>query len=165
MKKTLSFLSLIAALLASLVGAGSCSNESRPIVYEYQPVSLEGWNKTDTISVSLPEISQTGMYQGAVGVRTNARYPYQNLWVGVTYCLQNPDTVFRDTVCCQVVHDSDFDKNGIGLFLSENSLPKHEFRSGQTGIIKIFHIMRREEIPGVDHVGICIQDVRHIQEP
>ncbi len=165
MRKTLSFLSVITALLASVVGAGSCSNESRPLIYEYHPVSLDGWNKTDTITVSLPEFSQTGIYRGTIGVRTNARYPYQNLWIGVAYCLQNPDTVFRDTVCCRVVHDSDFDKNGIGLFLSESSLPERELYSGQTGVIKIFHVMRREEVPGVDHVGICIQDVRHMQKP
>lgn len=165
MRKTLSFLSVITALLASVVGAGSCSNESRPLIYEYHPVSLDGWNKTDTITVSLPEFSQTGIYRGTIGVRTNARYPYQSLWIGVAYCLQNPDTVFRDTVCCRVVHDSDFDKNGIGLFLSESSLPERELYSGQTGVIKIFHVMRREEVPGVDHVGICIQDVRHMQKP
>lgn len=165
MRKTLSFLSVITALLVSVVGAGSCSNESRPLIYEYHPVSLDGWNKTDTITVSLPEFSQTGIYRGTIGVRTNARYPYQNLWIGVAYCLQNPDTVFRDTVCCRVVHDSDFDKNGIGLFLSESSLPERELYSGQTGVIKIFHVMRREEVPGVDHVGICIQDVRHMQKP
>lgn len=159
MKKTLNILTGFCALLASLVGAGSCCNEPSILVYEYSPVSFDGWNKTDTLLFSLPEVTQAGVYQGKVGVRTNACYPYQKIWIGVCQTLHQPDTVFLDTVCCEIVPCSDLDKNGIGLFLSECPLPEHTYQAGQTGTVKVFHILRREEVPGVGQVGLQIQAV------
>lgn len=144
-------------LLASLAGASSCGREPSTLLYEYRPVSFEGWSKTDTVVMALPEVTQTGVFQTQVGVRTNARYPYRNIWLGVCQVLHNPDTVLLDTVSCPVGLRSDLGKNGIGLFLSEGSLPDRVYQAGQTGTIKIFHILRREEIPGVGQVGLHIQ--------
>lgn len=157
MRETLNTLYGICILLASLIGASSCSNDSGTLIYEYRPVSFEGWNKTDTIVFALPEITQAGLFQGKIGVRTNARYPYQKIWIGVCQQLHHPDTIFLDTVSCEIASRSDMSKNGIGLFLSECTLPEHVYQAGQTGEIKVFHILRREEIPGVGQVGLHIR--------
>lgn len=161
MRKKLKICTGLCALLASLMGAGSCSNDPSALVYEYHPVSFEGWNKTDTITISLPEVIQTGLYQGKVGVRTNTRYPYSKIWLGVCQVLHHPDTVLLDTVSCPVLSRSDRGKNGIGLFLSECFLPDYKYQAGQTGVIKIFHIMRREELPGVGEVGLHIHSAQN----
>lgn len=157
MKKTLNILYGIFILLASLTGASSCSSNSETLIYEYRPVSFDGWSKTDTIVFTLPEIEQGGLYLGQIGVRTNARYPYQKVWIGVCQKLHHPDTLFLDTVFCEIASRSDLDKNGIGLFLSEGTLPDHVYHPGQTGEIKVFHILRREEVPGICQVGLHIQ--------
>lgn len=160
MRKKIKIWTGICALLASLVGAGSCCNDPSALVYEYHPVSFDGWNKTDTVTITLPEVTQGGFYQGKIGVRTNASYPYPRIWMGVCQVLHHPDTVLLDTVSCRIVSRSDGGKNGIGLFLSECFLPDCEYQAGQSGIIKIFHIMRREELPGVGEVGLHIQSAQ-----
>lgn len=147
----------IGALLATLVGASSCSSEPSSWVYEYHPVPIENWSKTDTVVIDLPEIGQTGLCRTQVGVRTNINFPYRNIWLGVCQTLHHPDTVFLDTVACPVMLRSDLGKNGISLFLTEATLPERVYQAGQSGIIKIFHILRREEVPGVCQVGIQIQ--------
>lgn len=157
MSRKLYSITVFGALLASLLGAGSCGKEPSAWVYEYHPVSLEGWSKTDTVVINLPEISRTSLCQARVGVRTNTTYPYRNIWLGVCQTLHHPDTVFLDTVACPVMLSSDLGKNGIGLFLTEDSLPERVYQAGQSGTIKIFHILRREEVPGVCQVGIQIQ--------
>lgn len=160
MKKKLNSITVVGALLASL-GAGSCSNEPSALVYEYQPVSFEGWSKTDTVVIELPEVAQTGWCRAQVGVRTNTAYPYRNIWLGVCQTLHHPDTVFLDTVTCPVMLDSDLGKNGISLFLTECDLPERLYQAGQSGTIRIFHILRREEVPGVGQVGIEIKPTEH----
>lgn len=161
MNRKLYSITVIGVLLASFLGAGSCNNKPSSWVYEYHPVSLEGWNKTDTVVINLPEIGHTGFCMARVGVRTNTNYPYRNIWLGVCQTLHHPDTVYLDTVVCPVMLSSDLGKNGIGLFLTEDSLPERMYQAGQSGTIKIFHILRREDVPGVCQVGIQIKPAEH----
>ncbi len=159
-KKNHKLISILAAMLVFLLGTSSCSKDSATLVYEYHAVPIQGWNKTDTVVFTLPDVLKEGQYQIKVGVRTNARFPYANVWLGVCQTLEQPDTVILDTVCCAVSAESGITKEGIGLFLTESQLPGQYYHLGQKGCVKVFHILQKEEIPGVLQVGLQIQTAR-----
>ena len=46
---------------------------------EYEQIPVEGWDKTDTLTFSVPAVAADGVYNLALGLRTTGDYPFMSL--------------------------------------------------------------------------------------
>lgn len=69
----------------------------------------------------------------------------------------HPDTLHRDTVKCQLM-DSVTHRMGKGIYMYQYDvpLPPMTLHRGQTGQVRIIHLMQREVLPGIHDVGVLI---------
>ena len=58
--------------------------QTNTVYYTYEPISTEGWSKTDTLEFYLPDSVNLGTYHLEVGVRHSGKYPYRDLWLEIT---------------------------------------------------------------------------------
>lgn len=134
---------------------GSCTKAT--IYHSYLNIDKEGWGKHDTLVYQLTDDSIPDTYSISLGLRTNDAYKYTDLWVVVAQDLEKKGTFVRDTVKFPIT-----DKNGImlgnGYAAYQQEIPvltaKKTLAGGNT--IKVFHIMKREVITGIQDVGINV---------
>ncbi len=95
--------------------------------------------------------------------RTTCAFPYQNLWLVVEQRLHDPKRLRRDTIEYVLTGPQGTDKEkGVNLTSHERDLPPEKFIGGQHGQICVYHIMRRETVPGICDVGLRLStDNRH----
>ena len=96
-------------------------------------------------------------YQFALGLRSSDSYPYTVIWLAVEREFSHPDTLRRDTVKCQLM-DSVTHRMGKGIYMYQYDvpLPSMTLHYGQTGQVRIIHLMQREVLPGIHDVGVLI---------
>ena len=145
---------LVAAIgiLLSLTGC----NE-HVIYHSYRYVPEPGWDKRDTILFDIDTVRAEAAYHFALGLRSTDSYPYAVIWLAVERRFSHPDTLHRDTVKCQLM-DSVTHRMGKGIYMYQYdvSLPPMTLHHGQTGQVRIIHLMQREVLPGIRDVGILI---------
>jgi gliding motility-associated lipoprotein GldH len=92
-----------------------------------------------------------------VGLRVTNSFPYELLVIEVEQEYQHPKAQRLDTIYCQLADKSgDFTKKGINYFQYETQCLSLDLKKGQTGEIKIRHLMHREVLPGIMDVGVHI---------
>ncbi len=144
------FLLLIAVFL--LVGC-----DKNTLMHSYQPLKDNSWDRADTIRFTLPALAQDDNCSMLVGLRLNNRYPYEQLVLQVEQVLQHPTAHRLDTVYYQLTNErGDFTEEGVDYFQYETEGLPLDLKKGQTGEIKIRHLMHREVLPGITDVGIHI---------
>lgn len=128
------------------------------LVYRYQALPHTHWGLRDTIEFPLPTIPLDNEYEFSIGLRIHRVFPYESVWFVVHQDFVNPTHLQTDTVC---IHISDscgrILGQGLNLRQYELSLPPTRLHKGQSGKIRLYHIMRCEDIPNVHNIGICIQ--------
>ncbi|MCD8317674.1 MAG: gliding motility lipoprotein GldH [Paraprevotella sp.] len=132
--------------------------DKHTLLYSYRHIPQEGWRNTDTLIFALDTLKEDVLCQFDIDLRSTDRYPYKSLWLKVERQFTFPDTTRCDTVQCQLT-DPTTDRMGKGIYTYQYSVPLSEFplRKGQTGQIRITHLMQRETIPGICDVGICVR--------
>ena len=63
------------------------------VYYTYNPISTDGWKKTDTLQFYLPDTLSLGTYHLEVGIRHTGKYPYRDVWLELIQYLPKPNTV------------------------------------------------------------------------
>ena len=79
----------IAVFLVLLLA--SCDENT--VYNHFEHLSLRGWEKNDTISFSIPRITEAGYYKEELGLRINEDYPFLGL------CLIIQQTVLPSGYC------------------------------------------------------------------
>ncbi|WP_347719855.1 gliding motility lipoprotein GldH [uncultured Alloprevotella sp.] len=148
---------LFVLLLLIVVGCG----QRRVETYCFRATPVDGWETTDSLVFPIDTIHQAGRYRLSIGVRTSAAnpYPFQTLALSITTRLQGKKAQ-RDTALCSLT-DKDGDVNGQGVSLYQYAFPVSELHleKGQTGTVTVQHLMRRNLLPGVANVGICLERI------
>jgi gliding motility-associated lipoprotein GldH len=92
-----------------------------------------------------------------VGLRVTDHFPYEMLILEVEQSYQNPVSHRLDTLYYRLANeDGDFIEKGINYFQYETQGVTLDLKKGQTGRIKIRHLMHREVLPGIMDVGIHV---------
>lgn len=149
--RTPTFIAAVSILL-SLTGC----NE-HVIYHSYRHVPEQGWNSRDTFTFDIDTVRTAATYQFALGLRSTNSYPYTVIWLAVEREFSHPDTLHRDTVKCQLM-DSVTHRMGKGIYMYQYDvpLPPMTLHRGQTGQVRIIHLMQREVLPGIHDVGVLI---------
>lgn len=145
----------IVLLMASVLVV-SCGRKY--VTNTYCSISVNGWNTQDTLTINIDTIRQSGNYDVSIAVRSTRFFPYQSLWLMTEMELAFPDGSFRDTLDCRIT-DEDGNFLGKGLTIHDNVyfLKTLFLKEGQYGKMRLYHIMRRDPLPGISDVGIIIE--------
>ncbi len=141
-----------AGILLSLTGC-----DERVIYHSYRHVPGQGWNSRDTLAFDIDTVRVAATHQFALGLRATDSYPYTAVWLAVEREFSRPDILRRDTVRCRLM-DSVTHRMGKGVYMYqyEVPLPPMTLRCGQTGQVRVTHLMRREILPGIRDVGVLV---------
>lgn len=144
-------------LLVLLAAAGTvvACDSREDVSFSSRPVAPEGWRSHDTLTFETDTIPRDADYGLEVSLRTTDAYPYKTIWISVTREFAHPDARRTDTVECPVVDPATL-RRGKGVHLSTSSVRLAPMRlsKGQTGRIRLTHLMLREKLPGVHDAGI-----------
>ena len=145
---------LLTGLLPILLLAGC---DKRTLLHTYQPLDDSEWNRIDTVTFSLPVLTADDACSMVVGLRVTNRYPYELLVMEVEQQFQHPFAHRMDTIYYRLAdEDGILTEKGIYYFQYESEALPLELKKGQTGEVKIRHLMHREILPGIMDVGIHI---------
>lgn len=127
------------------------------LLHRYQPVGQQGWARTDTLSFTLPDVSTEGDYELAVGLRYGNVFPYEGIWVVAETRLVHPNAFHRDTLYLATADDDGRPLGqGISMDQREVSLSTLHLHKGQSGTVRLRHIMTREVVPNISDVGLRV---------
>ena len=151
MMKKVRRLSYIYTLLVVLLTA--CTG--RVIYYKYQPVPQTVWSSDKPILFNIDSVRHEGDYKFQLSIRTGSSFPFQALWIVVEQHWTNPTTTRLDTIICPISDDrGNFTGQGISVYQQNYDIGTYTISKGSKAKIKISHIMRREQLPGVTDVGL-----------
>ena len=144
------FLLLMAVLL--MVGC-----DRNTLMHSYQPLKDNCWDRTDTVRFTLPALTQDDNCSVLIGLRLTNNYPYEQLVMQVEQDLQHPTIHKLDTITYKLTESNgEFTEKGVNYFQYETQGLPLDLKKGQTGEIRIRHLMHREVLPGITDVGIHI---------
>ncbi len=137
------------SLIALIVVCISCQRNT--LYHSYQPINNTGWHRTDTLFYQLPHpISKDNNLQYEIGIRHEATYKYQDLWL----------TVNHDTIHLYLSDSIGYWKGaGIGNIRQYT----HRFQvtnetKDSIKAFKIIHVMEENPLPGICDIGIQIKE-------
>lgn len=130
-------------------------------MHEHQHVCKDGWSRNDTLLFELHATKDNGQYAVSTEIRTYTTFPYKELWMVREMSLQAPIKLHKDTICVKT-NGSGLSADGKGVTIcsfahTDSTLTLHK---GQSGCIKLYHIMSRETLPHMLDVGLKIQHIR-----
>lgn len=135
----------------------STSCDDGTVYNRYIHTSLSGWERNDTLFFAPLTITNDGDYAETLGLRVNSTYPFQRLSLVVEQRILPNDVMLVDTLDCLIVgRDGVATGHGISYFQYSFPLPRKNFASGDSIIISVHHNMKREILPGISDVGVCV---------
>lgn len=145
---------LIAAI-GTLLSLTGCNEHA--IYHSYRHVPKSGWSRRDSLTFDIDTVRAEATYQFELGLRSTDSYPYTVVWLAVEREFSRPDTLRRDTVKCQLM-DPVTHRMGKGIYMYQYAVPVPPMTlyCGQTGQVRITHLMQREVLPGIHDVGVLI---------
>lgn len=152
MKKSLwqwAGVSLMLTLLAACIG--------NKVYYRYDHTPLNGWEKNDTLTFSVPKMPTEGLYNSHLLLRVSQGYPFMSLALIVEQTVLPSHQTHTDTLKCRLIDERGRTK-GQGLNYYQYSFPINSMhlQAGDSLQIKVRHDMKREILPGVSDIGIQI---------
>lgn len=125
------------------------------------PIAMERWDRQDTIAFEIPPAPQDGVYDLSFEARVLNDFAYRNMWIVVEQDFQNPEVHTSDTLFV-LLTDTLGNLVGDGLTLKQyrTKVSSTQFRKGQSGTIRLHHIMQDVELGRISDVGIYITTPR-----
>lgn len=141
-----------------------CACTDWPLLYTYQAVENMSWDRIDTMRFEIERL-ESGSYDVSMGVRFSEEMPYEDLWLVLEHridsttalALPKPLIIRRDTVHLVLANESgDWIVPGLTLHTKEKKVFSFEIPESRASFL-IYHIMERQEIPGICEVGIKVK--------
>lgn len=147
---------VMAAVFAAAMTIVSCDDGTVYNSYVHTP--LAGWERNDTLVFSPLLIDADGNYTEKLGLRVNGSYPFQRLSLVVEHRILPTDVTLIDTLNCLIVgRDGVAKGHGVGYFQYDFPLPQKAFSTGDSIIVSVHHNMKREILPGISDIGVCVK--------
>lgn len=141
------------------LAVSACGHEDWFHTYRQIPAAV--WAKADTLAFELPAVPDSGFYDFSVEMRTTADFPYTGLKIAALTVVGEAVPERRDTVDAPV-QSATGAPLGEGLTLRHHESPLFRLflPAGERPVLRLFHLMRREDIPGITAVGLKVSPVR-----
>lgn len=156
-----SLMRILSMLWLTLAGAtalltAACSSDGRVVANSYHHISEGVWDTQDTASFTIDSLATDGYYQLSVALRTTNEIQYQKIFIVAEQSYSNPALSCRDTIAVQLTDEAgNIQGDGLGLYNYIVPLDRMiNLHKGQSGTIKIGHIMRCTRLSGIVDVGI-----------
>lgn len=130
----------------------SCQRDT--LHYAFRPLPRHTWGMRDTLTFPLDSLSAEAPCSVSVCLRLGKRFPYRTLWVVLEQQYEHPYAQWRDTVEIPIPHDAP-QGGGHYLQVEHPSAPLH-YATSHRATLRLWHIMRREDVPEVWDAGIRI---------
>ncbi len=149
----------MSAYIYKLILISLCSTftycTSNTVYHHYNPISNDGWKRSDTIFFILNDSLEIGDYNTQIGIRHTIDYPYRDLWLSILM----PDKISPDTIHLFIANErGNWNGNGTasGYYQYESEAPIFKYTSQADSIIKVWHIMKEETLLSITDIGIKI---------
>ena len=142
------------------IAFASCSGSNSTAANEYYHIADGIWDSQDTAFFHVDSIRADGDYVLNIVLRTTNEVQFQRLHLVAEQHYDTPTLHVKDTVCVQLT-DTTGKMLGTGLGLNNYSViakGNMHLRKGQSGQIKVYHIMRRTQASGITDIGINLHD-------
>ena len=133
---------------------------------KYRQLPVEGWEKHDTLSFSIPAVVATGEYELGLGLRATGIYPYMSLALVIETDVISTDSLqpsFRSSdkrsysKSFQLVNQRGYaEGQGVSLFQYHFPLATLSLQAGDSLNVNIRHNMRQEMLRGISDLGISL---------
>jgi gliding motility-associated lipoprotein GldH len=151
----------ILSFLITLSSLIFLSCESDHVFQKVESIEGDTWSAQDTVTLEFEVADTSAPHNFYLKVRNNTDYPYRNLYFFLDMEFPNGKH-WLDTVECRLAdRKGNWTGSGIGdikdheyLFIHRKRFPipgKHKFH--------IVHAMRKEELRGIEDVGLGIERV------
>ena len=145
------------SLLFPLIGLTLAACTGGTVFHSYRPLPKEGWDRSDTICFDLPKAEKDIDGTLFIGIRTAANIGYRDVVLAVEQDFASPMVYRCDTIRYPLADAEGFALSpGVNYHQYESQhLPFH-LQKGQSGSIRIRHLMMHEVIPNITELGIKI---------
>ena len=127
--------------------------------HRYKPLPPEGWDRRDTMQFDLPKAERDIDGTLFVGLRTTANLRSRDVVLAVEQRLTSPLFYRCDTVRYLLTDDEGFALSpGVNHHQYESQHVPFHLQKGQSGSVRIRHLMRHEVIPDITELGIRIDE-------
>lgn len=145
------WLILSVMLIAILITA--CTQKT--VYHHYQHISAEGWERQDVMDFQIAPIKTSGNYQEEIGVRMQQNFPFTSMSVLVQQTIYPSMEYHYDTLECHFMDQQGrIMGNGISYYQYDFPLKTIALKEGDSLAVSIYHIMKRETLPGITDVGL-----------
>lgn len=146
----------IILILMVALGITACNREM--VYHHYEHVPNNGWEKNDTLSFAISPMAEAGTYHEDIELRINETYPFLGLTLRVEQTVYPRKESRHQTLSCSLIGKSGQPKGrGISYYQYSFPLGDLQLEAGDSVQIRITHNMKREIMPGVTDVGICLR--------
>lgn len=128
---------------------------SRPAYVDQHDLPVTGWHQDSALTFTVPVTDSAATYDVLLQLRTDNRYPYQNLWLFVSE--QRDSTLLVcDTIECMLADDRGrwLGKGNIHHDILLLYAAHHRFPRTGNYIYTIRQGMREELLPGVESIAV-----------
>lgn len=134
---------------------GAC--QPRVAFHHFRHVSTPGWDKSDTLHFNIPPVTESGTYEMMAELRTNMNYPFQKITLIVNQTVIPGGQTHYDVLDCRLIKQNGvIEGDGISCFQYQFHVRDLELGKGDSIHLCVSHNMKREIMPGITDVGICL---------
>lgn len=131
--------------------------QPRVAFHHFRHVSPPGWDKSDTLHFNIPPVTESGTYEVMAELRTNMNYPFQKITLIVSQTVIPSGLTHHDVLDCRLIKQNGvIEGDGISCFQYQFHVRDMELGKGDSIHLCISHNMKREIMPGITDVGICL---------
>lgn len=141
---------LVAVCMALI--AAACTGRKAYDAYVHTPI--QGWEKNDPLTFSVPAIAAAGHYEATLGLRIHESYPFTAVTLIVEQQVFPAGARLTDTLTCRLV-DEGGNTTGHGVSYYQYSFPVRDLtlHAGDSLQVSVRHDMKREILPGICDIG------------
>lgn len=131
---------------------------NRKTVYDsYYHISLDGWDRNDTLILKVPPFAAKGIYNEEIGLRINNDFPYASVSLIIEQTIMPSNLTLSDTIKCKLYDEEGIiTGQGVSCFQYNYHVRDISVEAGDSIEFKIRHYMRSDILPGITDVGIKI---------
>ena len=121
--------------------------------------SIDGeWKATDTLDYTFAPGIKNEAYMIDVQLRSEASYPFSELWIGVQCRADSAGVLSTDTLRCEIFDSLGQHRGTTGgtLYQTSHQLGVREIPGGDTVRIRLYHLMESSIVKDITDAGIKI---------
>lgn len=135
-----------------------CGCQQQTAYHQFRHIAEPGWDKTDTLHFDISPLPADGSYRLDAELRTDKNYPFQQLTIEVEQTVYPSKEKYHDVVNCRLVSETGLiEGDGISYFQYQFHVRDLSLRQGDSIHLCITHNMKREIMPGIADVGVCLK--------